>query len=210
MTRKRKAERTSQAPVPVLDHGVITVANRLDEASARYRRLGFQLSERSHPTPGSSHHLAIFAENYLALLGYAPGRGEQHKDLWQAPLGLSGLVWKTQDAESAFQHLQRQDLDGEAPATFYRPVTLPDGAASEAHFRTVRLRPALIPNGQSFSASTIRRRRCGRPPGSRIQTACILSASLSSWHRTRRSPLRSIATCLARIASLPVMTALLC
>lgn len=32
-------------PVPVLDHVVINVADRLDEASALYRRLGFQLSD---------------------------------------------------------------------------------------------------------------------------------------------------------------------
>lgn len=137
-------------PVPVLDHAVINVADRLDEASTLYRRLGFQLSERGHHTLGSSNHLAIFGENYLELLGYEPGRGERRADLWQAPLGLSGLVWKTQDAESTFLHLQRQDLDGDAPALFHRPVTLPDGEASEAHFRTVRLRPALIPNGRSF------------------------------------------------------------
>jgi len=150
MTKKRRKEMAIPVPVPVLDHAVINVADRLDEASALYRRLGFQLSERGHHTLGSSNHLAIFGENYLELLGYEPGRGERRADLWQAPLGLSGLVWKTQDAESTFLHLQRHDLDGDAPASFHRPVTLPDGEASEAHFRTVRLRPALIPNGRSF------------------------------------------------------------
>ena len=141
---------TIPVPVPVLDHVVINVADRLDEASALYRRLGFQLSERGHHTLGSSNHLAVFGENYLELLGYEPGRGDRRKDLWQAPTGLTGLVWKTQDAESAWMHLQRQDLDGDAPAAFHRPVTLPDGEASEAHFRTVRLRPTLILNGRSF------------------------------------------------------------
>jgi hypothetical protein len=34
------------------------------------------------------------------------------------------------------------------PASFHRPVTLPDGAVTEARFRTVRLRPSLIPNGK--------------------------------------------------------------
>ncbi|MEQ4517369.1 MAG: VOC family protein, partial [Pantoea agglomerans] len=28
--------------------------------------------------------------------------------------------------------------------------TLPDGSVSEAHFRTVRIRPSLVPNGRSF------------------------------------------------------------
>lgn len=137
-------------PQPILDHAVINVADQLDNASARFRRLGFQLTERGHHSLGSSNHLAIFGENYLELLGYEPGKGSQRADLWQSPLGLSGLVWKSSDAESEFQHLQRQDLDGDPPASFHRPVTLPDGSISEARFRTVRLRPSLIPNGRSF------------------------------------------------------------
>lgn len=137
-------------PQPILDHAVINVADQLDSASARFRRLGFQLTERGHHSLGSSNHLAIFGENYLELLGYEPGKGNQRADLWQSPLGLSGLVWKSSDAESDFQHLQRQDLDGDPPASFHRPVTLPDGSVSEARFRTVRLRPSLIPNGRSF------------------------------------------------------------
>ncbi|OON41039.1 hypothetical protein BTJ39_03460 [Izhakiella australiensis] len=141
---------TISLPVPLLDHVVINVADQLDEASALYRRLGFQLSERGHHTLGSSNHLAIFGENYLELLGYEAGRGDKRKDLWQAPLGLTGLVWKTQDADSEFRHLQRSDLDGDPPASFQRPVILPDGEQTEARFRTVRLRPELVPNGRSF------------------------------------------------------------
>ncbi|MEN4587003.1 VOC family protein [Pantoea agglomerans] len=139
-----------QVPQPILDHAVINVADQLDSASARFRRLGFQLTERGHHSLGSSNHLAIFGENYLELLGYETGKGSQRADLWQSPLGLSGLVWKSSDAESEFQHLQRQDLDGDPPAAFHRPVTLPDGLVSEAHFRTVRIRPSLVPNGRSF------------------------------------------------------------
>ncbi|WP_033736817.1 VOC family protein [Pantoea sp. Sc1] len=137
-------------PQPVLDHAVINVADQLDNASARFRRLGFQLTARGHHSLGSSNHLAIFGENYLELLGYEPGKGSQRADLWNPPLGLSGLVWKSSDAESEFLHLERQDLDGDPPAAFWRPVTLPDGSVSEAHFRTVRLRASLIPNGRSF------------------------------------------------------------
>ncbi|QCA06415.1 VOC family protein [Pantoea vagans] len=137
-------------PQPILDHAVINVADQLDSASARFRRLGFQLTERGHHSLGSSNHLAIFGENYLELLGYEPGKGSQRADLWQSPLGLSGLVWKSSDADSEFQHLERQDLDGDPPASFHRPVNLPDGTVTEARFRTVRLRPSLIPNGRSF------------------------------------------------------------
>ncbi|PIJ48500.1 hypothetical protein BL250_15925 [Erwinia sp. OLTSP20] len=137
-------------PSPVLDHVVINVADKLDEASNLYQRLGFQLSARGHHTLGSSNHLAIFGENYLELLGYEPGQGDKRKDLWQAPAGLTGLVWKTHSADSEFRHLKQHDLDGDPPASFSRPVTLPDGQQTDARFRTVRLRPSLVPNGRSF------------------------------------------------------------
>ncbi|MBB3323373.1 VOC family protein [Atlantibacter sp. RC6] len=137
-------------PVPMLDHVVINVASQLDEASALYRRLGFQLTERGHHTLGSSNHLAIFDENYLELLGFEPGRGDKRQDLWEAPLGLTGLVWKTQSADAEYSHLEQQGLDGEPPAAFHRPVRLPDGQETVARFKTVRLRPSLIPNGRSF------------------------------------------------------------
>lgn len=150
MTKKKRTTISVPVPQPVLDHAVINVADQLDNASARFRRLGFQLTERGHHSLGSSNHLAIFGENYLELLGYEPGKGSQRADLWNSPLGLSGLVWKSSDAESEFLHLERQDLDGDPPAAFWRPVTLPDGSVSEAHFRTVRLRASLIPNGRSF------------------------------------------------------------
>ncbi|MGK4327751.1 VOC family protein [Lonsdalea quercina] len=132
---------------PVVDHVIINVADQLDEASTLFRRLGFQLSERGHHTMGSSNHLAIFGETYLELLGYEPDTG---KDFCQSPLGLSGLVWKTSDADAVYQHLQEQQLAGETPASFSRPVTLPDGSPLEARFRIARLRADAIANGVSF------------------------------------------------------------
>ncbi|MFS2225852.1 VOC family protein [Pantoea sp. B65] len=135
---------------PVVDHVVINVADRLDEASELFRRLGFQLSARGHHSLGSSNHLAIFGENYLELLGYEPERGNLRQDLWQSPVGLSGLVWKTGDADAVYQHLQQQQLAGDAPASFFRPVTLPDGSEQQARFRTTRLRADSVPNGRSF------------------------------------------------------------
>ena len=47
---------------PVLDHVVINVMGKLDEAAAQYGRLGFQLTERGHHTLGSSNNLAIFGK----------------------------------------------------------------------------------------------------------------------------------------------------
>jgi hypothetical protein len=60
-------------PVPTLDHVVVTVRDRLDEAHAAYRRLGFTLTPRGHHTLGSMNHLAVFGTDYLELLAVPPG-----------------------------------------------------------------------------------------------------------------------------------------
>lgn len=137
-------------PVPVLDHVVINVADRLDEASTLYRKLGFQLLERGHHSLGSSNHLAIFNENYLEILGFEQKSDDKQKLTWEAPLGLTGLVWKTQSADDEFIHLEQQGLDEAPPASFHRPVRLPNGHETNARFKTVKLRRSLIPNGYSF------------------------------------------------------------
>ncbi len=137
-------------PQPALDHAVIHVGAQLDDAATLFRHLGFQLTERGHHSLGSSNHLAVFDANYLELLGYEPERGNHRRDLWSSPVGLSGLVWKTDDADAVYQHLQRQQLAESPPASFFRPVTLPDGSELEARFRTVRLHSNRVPNGRSF------------------------------------------------------------
>lgn len=135
---------------PQLDHAVINVAEQLNLAGQQFRRLGFHLTPRGHHSLGSSNHLAIFGENYLELLGYEPGNAHTRTDLWQAPLGLSGLVWKTQDASAVYDHLQQQNIAGSAPAEFFRPVELNDGTSPNARFRTVPLAASRVPNGRSF------------------------------------------------------------
>lgn len=140
----------SQPLRPQLDHVVINVAEQLDQAGQQFRRLGFHLTPRGHHSLGSSNHLAIFGENYLELLGYEPGNAHTRKDLWQAPLGLTGLVWKTQNSSAVYEHLQQQDIAGSAPAEFFRPVGLNDGTSPNARFRTVPLAASRVPNGRSF------------------------------------------------------------
>ncbi|KAA8730353.1 VOC family protein [Ewingella americana] len=145
-----QAAATKTAITPRLDHAVINVAGLLDHAQQQFRRLGFQLTPRGHHSLGSSNHLAIFGENYLELLGYEAANEHTRKDLWLAPLGLTGLVWKTQDASAVFQHLQQQNIAGSAPADFFRPVQLNDGSEPNARFRTVPLSAERVANGRSF------------------------------------------------------------
>ncbi|WP_410015563.1 VOC family protein [Sodalis sp. C49] len=138
------------ALIPVVDHAVINVAGKLDETQRLFTLLGFQLTPRGHHSLGSSNHLAIFGENYFELLGFEAGNADKRQDLWNAPLGLTGLVWKTTDADAVYRHLQSVGLAGDPPASFFRPVTLPDGSRPEARFRTVRLAAGRIKNGRSF------------------------------------------------------------
>ncbi|MFS2222307.1 VOC family protein [Pantoea sp. B65] len=135
---------------PVIDHAVINVDNHLDTAESLFRRMGFQLSDRGHHSMGSSNHLAIFGENYLELLGYEPQKATGARGLWQAPLGLAGLVWKTHNAGDTYHYLQTLQLDGGPPAAFSRPVILPDGQTMDARFCITRLAEDAIPNGFSF------------------------------------------------------------
>jgi hypothetical protein len=134
---------------PILDHTVINVLGELDSISDQYRRLGFQLTERGHHTLGSSNHLAIFGENYLELLGYEPGRETERADLWKHPPGLTGLVFKTDDALAVHTELADRGVPVENPAEFSRPVALP-GGPQDAAFRVTRLGSALVPNGRVF------------------------------------------------------------
>jgi len=135
---------------PHLDHVVINVADGLDQSQLLFRRLGFSLTSRGHHSLGSSNHLAIFNDNYLELLGYEDRANLQRKDLWQAPLGLNGLVWKTQDAGEVYQHLTQQRLADTPPKAFFRPVKLNDGTEPNARFQTVPVAASRIAHGRSF------------------------------------------------------------
>src|SRR5580704_3387707 len=84
---------------PVLDHVVIDVRDRIDEAMRCFQSLGFQLTPRGRHTLGSVNHLAMFATDYLELLGFA-GDGAIRPEIMRFPVGLNGLVFTTADADS--------------------------------------------------------------------------------------------------------------
>ncbi|GBU13596.1 hypothetical protein AwEntero_21970 [Enterobacterales bacterium] len=84
------------------------------------------------------------------MLGFEAANEHTRKDLWQAPLGLTGLVWKTQNSDAVFSHLQQKNIAGSPPAEFFRPVQLNDGSEPNARFRTVPLAADRVPNGRSF------------------------------------------------------------
>lgn len=135
-----------------IDHVVIQTGGDLDLAEARYRRLGFQLTDRGHHSLGSSNHLAIFGDDYLELIGVEPAKADIAGARWEHPPGLAGLVFKTANADATWKDLANRDvpLEGEAPRAFHRPVTAGGNALGDARFRTLRIRADRIPNGRVF------------------------------------------------------------
>ena len=133
---------------PILDHVVVDVRDRMDEAAETYRRLGFQLTPRGHHTLGSMNHLAMFASDYLELLGFGEGSAGR-PELAPFPVGLNGLVFKTNDADATHEHAQGIGLPILPVQAFSRPVEL-DGGRRDAKFRTTRLDPAKIAMGRVY------------------------------------------------------------
>jgi len=135
-------------PAPVLDHVVIDVRDQIDEAMRGFAALGFQLTPRGRHTLGSVNHLAMFATDYLELLGFAPD-GATRLEIMRFPAGLNGLVFKTGDADIVHREAQAAGLPVLPVQAFSRPVTL-DGVSQDARFRTTRLDADKIAMGRIY------------------------------------------------------------
>jgi hypothetical protein len=79
-------------PSPVIDHVVIDVRDHIDEAMRCFASLGFLLTPRGRHTLGSVNHLAMFATDYLELLGFGED-GATRTELARFPRGFNGLVF---------------------------------------------------------------------------------------------------------------------
>jgi hypothetical protein len=141
-------ETTMPLPSPVLDHVVIDVRNRIDEAMHSFSALGFQLTPRGHHTLGSVNHLAMFATDYLELLGFGED-GATRTEIARFPVGLNGLVFKTTDAEAVHGHALAANLPVLPVQAFSRPVAL-DGSTRDARFRTTRLDSTKVAMGRVY------------------------------------------------------------
>jgi hypothetical protein len=124
-------------PVPTLDHVVVNVRDRIDEAADTYRRLGFTLTPRGYHTLGSMNHLAIFGTDYLELIAAKPG-DDSRPEIMAAPFGLDGLVFGSEDATATYEALRRAEVSIDPPQQFSRPVQVAD-ETRDAAFRTTRL-----------------------------------------------------------------------
>ena len=135
-------------PPPVLDHAVIDVRDRMDDAARDFTALGFTLTPRGFHTLGSMNHLMMFGSEYLELLGFGNG-GATRPELAPFPIGLNGLVFKTESADAVHAHAAGAGLPILPVQSFSRPVDI-DGERSHARFRTTRLDPGTIAMGRVY------------------------------------------------------------
>lgn len=131
------------------DHAVVNVLGKMDEAVTRYEQLGFTLTPRGYHTLGSINHLAIFADCYLELLGYAPGEREKRAEMWEHPEGLTGLAVRAENAAAIYDALRSKGAPVEPYKDFSRPVSI-NGEEKTASFRTFQFNRDEISNGRIF------------------------------------------------------------
>lgn len=131
-----------------VDHVVINALFELDAARDIFSSLGFTVSERGYHSLGSMNHLIMTEGAYLELVG-VPKAGLQRADVLNSPLGLSGLVLKSESAEGTFTEMQDHGLQMLPPLAFSRPVTL-NGQEHEARFKIVRSQPEQFPAGRIY------------------------------------------------------------
>jgi hypothetical protein len=149
-------------PVPTLDHVVVNARDRIDEAADTYRRLGFTLTPRGYHTLGSINHLAMFGTDYLELIAAKAGDHDR-PDIMNAPIGLDGLVFGTENAAASYAALRRSGVPVDPPQQFSRPVQIrPEATEAEtrpgmtgaesrdAVFRTTRLPRNETPAGRFY------------------------------------------------------------
>ena len=132
-----------------LDHTVINVGSGMDGAEAAFSGLGFVITPRGYHSTGSYNHLMMFGTDYLELLGLPEGADHQRPDIANAPNGINGLVFKTDDADETYAHLQSIGQAGDPPRSFSRPVDV-DGGTKDAKFRTVTVRADVYPGGRVY------------------------------------------------------------
>ena len=134
-----------------LDHAVITVRERMDEAEAIYRRMGFTLTERSFHAAGSCNHLMVFERDYLELIGFPPAGQRIRPDLLEAPIGLDGLVLQAGDVDAIHRELVARGFPAGEPQPLARKLTLPGSSdEQEARFTTVRFPRGALQGGRLY------------------------------------------------------------
>lgn len=141
-------------PVTGIDH-CYALVDDLDDAAARYTALGFTLSPRGvhSAAKGSANHTIMFPHDYFELLGFiAPTEANAPRRALLADVGegLHAIACRIETAEGAARDLRALGYEVSAPASFARPVPLPQGGTAEAAFTTLSYAPSETPRGHVF------------------------------------------------------------
>lgn len=129
-----------------LDHLVINVRDRMDEAALAFEDLGFLVTPPSLHTLGSLNRTVVFDTSYIELLGFPPGRPPAARpELSARAAGPLALVFRTDDADATHRMLSSRNFTPRPVQVFARPVSLGAGEPCDARFRVTRLEPDALP-----------------------------------------------------------------
>ena len=132
-----------------LDHTVINARFAMEPLAEVCRALGFSLTPQGRHSTGSINHLMMFGTDYLELLAIPEGEPHDRPDIAGAPVGINGIVFKTDDADAVFAHLEAEGMAGNPVRAFSRPVDL-DGETLDAKFRTCTVRADVFKGGRVY------------------------------------------------------------
>ena len=132
-----------------IDHLVINVHRNLPAAKGLFERLGFTLTPMGRHTMGSINHLLVFGDDYIEVIGLPADGAVGRSELLDGPIGMDGLVFKTDDADKTHARLAAAREPLLPVQSFSRPVEL-DGRMIDARFRTVRFESARFSAGRVY------------------------------------------------------------
>lgn len=140
--------KSTQFALPI-DHLVINIGRRMEQAHRLFKHLGFTLTPLGRHTMGSINHLMMFDKDYIELIGLPDDGTETRGELLLSQIGTDGLVFQTSDADQTYQELIERKQDVRPVQAFSRPVEL-DDKVSDAKFKTVRYTPGFFPAGRVY------------------------------------------------------------
>ena len=132
-----------------LDHLVINIKDEMDEAYKLFSQIGFLLTPRGFHSLGSINHSMMFTNDYLELIGFPKGGIVKRPELKTAPIGINGLVFKSNDIDNTYSHLCERKLNADPPRDFSRPVNV-NNQVENAKFRTVNIRNDIFKAGRVY------------------------------------------------------------
>ena len=143
------ATKSTPALALPIDHLVINIGRKMDQAYQIFKSLGFTLTPLGRHTMGSINHLMMFEKDYIELIGLPDDGTETRGELLLSQIGTDGLVFQSSDADQDYEKLLQRKQDVLPVQSFSRPVEL-DGKKSDAKFKTVRYTPGHFPAGRVY------------------------------------------------------------